>query len=129
MNIVASHSKPLTRMASYTSRLLPPYGDEFNQFNPVGGLEIARSARRWEDFKRKHPFDGNVHRTNPTAPGLGWLAKMDKGDFIGRQIAYGYQPKEDSTMGTKLEVEYFNRRFAAIVQPEPLYDPRMTRLK
>ncbi len=78
--VVAGHSKLLTRMAIYTSRLLrelPPYDDEFNQFNPVGGLEIARSARRWEDFKRKHPFDGNVHRTNPTAPGLGGRVLVD----------------------------------------------------
>ena len=55
--VVASHSKLLARMALYTSRLLrglPPYDDEFNQFNPVGGLEIARSARRWEDLKRVH---------------------------------------------------------------------------
>lgn len=141
----------------------------------MDSLRIEKGYRLW---------GGDIYTEyNLYEAGLGWLAKMDKGDFIGReatlsakekgirkklccltfeepdavafgyepifgdnacighvttsnfgyavgrQIAYGYLPKEKSALGTKLEVEYFNRRFAATVQAEPLYDPRMTRLK
>jgi glycine cleavage system T protein len=141
----------------------------------MDSLRIEKGYRLW---------GGDIYTEyNLYEAGLGWLAKMDKGDFIGReatlsakekgirkklccltfeepdavaigyepifgdnacighvttsnfgytlgrQIAHGYLPKEYSAQGTKLEVEYFNRRFAATVQAEPLYDPRMTRLK
>jgi glycine cleavage system aminomethyltransferase T len=141
----------------------------------MDSLRIEKGYRLW---------GGDIYTEyNLYEAGLGWLARMDKGDFIGRdatlsakekgirkklccltfeepdavafgyepifwdnacighvttsnfgyavgrQIAYGYLPKEKSAPGTKLEVEYFNRRFAATVKAEPLYDPRMTHLK
>ena len=50
-----SHSKLLTRMAQYGSALygsLAPFSPDRNTYNPVGGLEVAVSARRWNDLKR-----------------------------------------------------------------------------
>ena len=42
---------------------------------------------------------------------------------------YGYLPKELSDLGTKLELEYFGKRYPLIVTNEPLLDPDNTRLK
>ncbi|MCB9097999.1 MAG: FAD-dependent oxidoreductase [Anaerolineales bacterium] len=52
-----SHSKLLTQLGSYTSRLisgLKPFRTDRNTFNRVGQLEVAISETRWQDLIRLH---------------------------------------------------------------------------
>ena len=57
--VTAGHSKLLTQFGTYTSRLLKELGQTYeheihNMYNGVGGFEIARTERRWNDLKRLH---------------------------------------------------------------------------
>jgi glycine cleavage system aminomethyltransferase T len=47
---------------------------------------------------------------------------------VAKPIAYAYLPAEVS-IGEPVEIEYFGRRIAATVTEDPLYDPKMTRLR
>ena len=52
-----SHSKLLTQMGLYTSKLvagLKPFRSDRNTYNPVGQLEVAISEARWQDLIRLH---------------------------------------------------------------------------
>jgi len=60
---------------------------------------------------------------------LGYVTSANYGYTIGRCIVYGYLPVEYATEGTKVEVEYFGKRYKATVSKEPLYDPTMEKLK
>jgi glycine cleavage system aminomethyltransferase T len=42
---------------------------------------------------------------------------------------YGYLPADLAVEGTPVEVEYFDERHPARVAVEPLWDPKMERLK
>jgi glycine cleavage system aminomethyltransferase T len=44
-------------------------------------------------------------------------------------IAYAWLPAESAAPGQAVEVEYFGERIAAVVAEEPLFDPKMTRLR
>ena len=46
-----------------------------------------------------------------------------------RDSLYGYLPSSYSQEGTKLEIDYFGKRFPVKVTNEPLFDPEMKRLK
>jgi glycine cleavage system aminomethyltransferase T/glycine/D-amino acid oxidase-like deaminating enzyme len=60
---------------------------------------------------------------------VGYVTSAGYGYTIGRCIAYGYLPVELAAEGTKVEVEYFDERYAATVATEPLFDPKGERLK
>jgi glycine cleavage system aminomethyltransferase T/glycine/D-amino acid oxidase-like deaminating enzyme len=60
---------------------------------------------------------------------LGYVTSANYGYSVGTFIAYGYVSAEHGTVGTRLDVEYFGRRFAATVSDDPLFDPAMARLK
>jgi glycine cleavage system aminomethyltransferase T len=60
---------------------------------------------------------------------VGHVTSAGYGYTIGRCIVYGYLPVELADEGTKVEVEYFDRRYAATVASEPLVDPKGERLK
>jgi glycine cleavage system aminomethyltransferase T/glycine/D-amino acid oxidase-like deaminating enzyme len=60
---------------------------------------------------------------------LGYVTSANYGYTIGKSIVYGYLPLEHAAEDTKVEVQYFGRRYPATVVKEPLYDPEMTRLK
>jgi dimethylglycine oxidase len=60
---------------------------------------------------------------------VGYVTSAGYGYAIGRCIAYGYLPAELAAEGTKVEVEYFDRRYQATVASEPLFDPKGERLK
>jgi glycine cleavage system aminomethyltransferase T len=47
---------------------------------------------------------------------------------IRKPIAYAWLPTAISE-GDAVEVEYFGKRIAATVTPEPLFDPDMSRLR
>jgi glycine cleavage system T protein len=66
-------------------------------------------------------FDG------PTV--LGFVTSANHGYTVGKSIAYGYLPTDHAAEGTRVEVQYFGRRYPATVVKEPLYDPEMARLK
>ncbi len=55
--VAASHSKTLTRMATYSARLyaeLEQYDDQHLHLCSLGGVEVARTPERFDDLKRLH---------------------------------------------------------------------------
>lgn len=60
---------------------------------------------------------------------VGYVASANYGYSVGKHIIYAYLPAAHSAPGTKLEVAYFGKRQPATVTDEPLYDPKMARLK
>jgi dimethylglycine oxidase len=60
---------------------------------------------------------------------VGHVTAANYGYAVGKFILYGYLPPAQAEIGTQLEVEYFGERYAATVVAEPLYDPKMVRLK
>jgi len=60
---------------------------------------------------------------------VGYVTSANYGYSIGTFIAYGYLPIALAVPGTQVEIEYFGERFAATVREEPLFDPKMARLK
>jgi glycine cleavage system aminomethyltransferase T len=51
------------------------------------------------------------------------------GHTIGKGIAYAWLPAELATPGQTVHIGYFDRRIEATVAEEPLFDPKMTRLR
>ncbi|MBI2460939.1 MAG: FAD-dependent oxidoreductase [Candidatus Rokubacteria bacterium] len=60
---------------------------------------------------------------------LGYVTSANYGYTVGRGICYGYLPMAYAAEGTRVEVLYFDRRYRATVSAEPLYDPKMLKLK
>jgi glycine cleavage system aminomethyltransferase T len=48
---------------------------------------------------------------------------------VGKGIAYAWLPAELANVGQSLEIGYFDQRLRAVVAAEPLFDPRMGRLR
>ncbi len=59
----------------------------------------------------------------------GYVTSAAYGYTVGKSIAYAWLPAELASPGTPVEVEYFGRRLPAEVTEEPLFDPRMDRLR
>ncbi len=60
---------------------------------------------------------------------VGHVTSANYGYSVGKFIAYGYLPASLAVEGTRLEVIYFGERIPAIVASDPLFDPKMTRMK
>jgi glycine cleavage system aminomethyltransferase T/glycine/D-amino acid oxidase-like deaminating enzyme len=60
---------------------------------------------------------------------VGYITSANFGYSVGKVVAFAYLPAEQSTPGTRFEVEYFGERFAAILGDDPQYDAAMTKLK
>ena len=60
---------------------------------------------------------------------VGHVTSANFGYSVGKFILYGYLPVEFSTEGTQLEIIYFGERSGATVAPDPLFDPKMARMK
>jgi glycine cleavage system aminomethyltransferase T len=60
---------------------------------------------------------------------LGYVTSAGFGYSVDRSIAYAYLPISHTGSGTRVEVEYFGRRYPARVSDEPLYDPKGLRLR
>lgn len=58
----------------------------------------------------------------------GYVTSAAFGYTIGKPIAYAYLPSTVNE-GDSVEIEYFGQRKQATVTPEPLYDPKMDRLR
>lgn len=59
----------------------------------------------------------------------GWVTSGGYGYSVGKSIAYGYLPVELARPGTKLTVECFGVEIEAVVEREPLYDPKGERVR
>jgi 4-methylaminobutanoate oxidase (formaldehyde-forming) len=60
---------------------------------------------------------------------VGWVTSGGYGYSVGKSIAYGYLPVALAKPGTKLTVECFGVEIDAVVEKEPLFDPRGERVK
>ncbi|MBA4379818.1 MAG: hypothetical protein C0393_03900, partial [Anaerolinea sp.] len=60
---------------------------------------------------------------------IGWVTSGGYGYSVGKSIAYAYLPIQHSQPGTKLSVEYFGEEIGAVVEKEPLWDPKGERIK
>src|SRR5262249_7485620 len=60
---------------------------------------------------------------------LGYVTSANYGYTVGKSLAYGYLPLAYATPGTAVTVQFFGKRYSATVTPEPLYDPKHTRLR
>jgi dimethylglycine oxidase len=58
----------------------------------------------------------------------GYITSAAFGHTVGAPIAYAWLPAS-ATVGTGVEIQYFDRRVAATVVAEPLVDPEMTKLR
>ncbi|MCM2423957.1 FAD-dependent oxidoreductase [Streptomyces sp. RKAG293] len=60
---------------------------------------------------------------------VGYVTSAAYGYTIGKGIAYAWLPAELAEPGRELHIGYFDRRVAAKVAQEPLFDPSMSRLR
>lgn len=60
---------------------------------------------------------------------VGFVTSAAHGYTTGTSIAYAWVPADLATPGQPLAVEYFARRLPATVSVEPLFDPRMERMR
>ena len=60
---------------------------------------------------------------------VGWVTSGGYGYTVGESIVYGYLPIECAAVGTQLDVEILGERIKAVVEREPLYDPKGERIK
>ncbi|MCB0213844.1 MAG: FAD-dependent oxidoreductase, partial [Anaerolineae bacterium] len=60
---------------------------------------------------------------------IGQVTSANYGYAVNKFIMYGYLPSEQAQEGTQLEIEYFGERYPVTVVAEPLYDPKMEKLK
>ena len=60
---------------------------------------------------------------------VGYVTSAAYGYTIEKGIAYAWLPLEAAEVGTELEIGYFDKRVRAVVTAEPLFDPKMTRLR
>ncbi|MBI3913602.1 MAG: FAD-dependent oxidoreductase, partial [Chloroflexi bacterium] len=60
---------------------------------------------------------------------VGWITSGGYGYSVSKSIAYAYLPMDFAKVGTKLDIEYFGERIDAVVEREPLWDPKGERIK
>ncbi|MFG2889018.1 FAD-dependent oxidoreductase [Streptomyces sp. NPDC048248] len=59
----------------------------------------------------------------------GYVTSASYGYTIGRCIAYAWLPASAAVPGTAVHLEYFGEKVPATVAEEPLFDPKMTRIR
>lgn len=59
---------------------------------------------------------------------VGYVTSAAFGYTIGKPLAYAWLPAGIEE-GAKVEVEYFGEKVAATITPEPIFDPKMERLR
>jgi dimethylglycine oxidase len=77
-------------------------------------------------------LDDTVMGSEPVYDGdtcVGYVTSAAYGHTIGKGIAYAWLPAELATPGQTVHIGYFNERLQATVTEEPLFDPKMTRLR
>ncbi|WP_158844001.1 GcvT family protein [Saccharothrix deserti] len=77
-------------------------------------------------------LDGHVLGKEPVYDGdtpVGYVTSAAYGYTVGTGIAYAWLPADLAEPGRTLHIGYFDRRIPATVAEEPLFDPKMTRLR
>ncbi len=59
---------------------------------------------------------------------VGYVTSAAFGHTVGAPVAYAWLPA-CANEGTRIEIQYFDRRIAATVAAEPLFDPEMKRIR
>ncbi|MFG2093401.1 FAD-dependent oxidoreductase [Streptomyces sp. NPDC048612] len=59
----------------------------------------------------------------------GYVTSAAYGYTLGRGIAYAWLPATAAVPGTAVHIEYFGEKIPATVAQEPLFDPRMERIR
>jgi glycine cleavage system aminomethyltransferase T len=60
---------------------------------------------------------------------IGYVTSAAFGYTIGRPIAYAWLPAAVAVPGRAVQIGYFDERIDAVVAEEPLFDPKMTRVR
>jgi sarcosine dehydrogenase len=60
---------------------------------------------------------------------IGLVTSGGFGYTVGKPIAYGYLPASYVKPGTRLQIEVAAKRYGAVVEKEPLYDPKNLRAR
>lgn len=60
---------------------------------------------------------------------VGWITTGGYGYSVGKSISYAYLPMEYTKIGTRLDVEIIGERIDAVIEREPLWDPKGERIK
>lgn len=60
---------------------------------------------------------------------IGYITSANYGYSVGAHIAYGYLPATYAQKGTEVEIEVLGKRYKATVSDDPLYDPKMEKLR
>lgn len=60
---------------------------------------------------------------------VGHVTSAAYGYTVGTPIAYAWLPAQLAQPGQQVHIGYFDQRVSAVVATEPLFDPRMTRLR
>lgn len=60
---------------------------------------------------------------------IGHVTTANYGYSLDRYVAFAYLPIEHSSPGTAVEIEYTGVRYAGTVVEEPLFDPKMERMR
>jgi dimethylglycine oxidase len=96
---------------------------------------VGKEALKPGDPQRKLTcltLDDTVMGKEPVYDGdtcVGYVTSAAYGHTIGKGIAYAWLPAELATPGQTVHIGYFDQRIPATVAEEPLFDPKMTRLR
>jgi glycine cleavage system aminomethyltransferase T len=60
---------------------------------------------------------------------IGYVTSAGYGHTVGHSIAYAWLPIQHAEVGSRVEIGYFDQRLPAQVRAEPLFDPKMQRLR
>jgi glycine cleavage system aminomethyltransferase T len=60
---------------------------------------------------------------------IGYVTSAAYGYSVGRGVVYAWLDPNRAELGTSLQIEYFGERLAATVAPDPLFDPKMERIR
>ena len=60
---------------------------------------------------------------------VGYTTSSNFGHRIGKSLAYAWLPIEHATLGTKVEVQYFDQFYPAVVSEDVQFDAAMSRLR
>jgi len=90
--------------------------------NPARRLTCLASADASDVVMGKEPVYAG-------ADCVGHVTSAAYGYTVGTGIAYAWLPAELATPGQTVHIGYFDRRIPATVTAEPLFDPRMERLR
>lgn len=60
---------------------------------------------------------------------VGYVTSANFGYTVGKSIAYGYLPLAYAEPGSAVTIEYFGTCYGATVASDPLFDPKMKRLR